>query len=154
MPIDTVFEEVDITAGAAKIMAATLFADSLELKLGAGDVYFESLHVLSEAEIEGGAGKITVAGGTLNNLKLEMGMGELNLTSALQGSCDLDFGVGESVLTLIGGKDDYHIGIEKGIGNITIDGESVSVFENGGNSANRIEIEGGVGTIRLNFQEN
>ena len=82
-----------------------------------------------------------------------MGMGELNLTATVLGESDLKFGVGESNVTLIGSKDDYKVDIEKGLGNITVDGKTVTDFGSSVNGQNHIEIEGGVGTINLKFQE-
>ena len=153
VPNGIVFDDVDITTGAAKLMADALSTSSLELKLGAGDVRFESLHVSSAADIKGGTGQITIASGTLNDLSLEMGMGELNLTAAVLGDSNLTFGVGESNLTLIGGKDDYKIDIEKGLGSISIDGKNVSDFGSSGNGQSHIHIEGGVGAVHIVFQE-
>ena len=89
----------------------------------------------------------------LNDLTLEMGMGELNLTAAVLGDSDLKFGVGESNVTLIGSKDDYKVDIEKGLGSITVDGNTVTDYGSSGNGQNHIEIEGGVGAINLKFQE-
>ena len=116
IPHGTVFDDVSIETGTAKLTAEALSTASLELKLGAGDVKIEQLNVTSHADIEGGAGEITVAGGTLTNLELEMGVGELNMTAALLGNNELNFGIGESNLTVLGSKDDYRIDIEKGIG--------------------------------------
>ena len=82
-----------------------------------------------------------------------MGVGELNLSAALLGDSDLTLGVGASNLTLIGSRDDYKIEIEKGLGSITVDGESVSDFGTSGNGQNNVEIKGGVGAINLNFLE-
>ena len=153
LPNGTVFDEVDITTGAAKMTVDTLSANSLELKLGAGDVRIESLNASSDADIEGGVGQITIAGGTLNDLTLEMGMGELNLTAAVLGDSDLKFGVGESNVTLIGSKDDYKVDIEKGFGSITVDGKTVTDYGSSGNGQNHIEIEGGVGAVNLKYQD-
>ena len=153
LPSDIAFEEVEIVTGAAKLTVDSLSANSVELELGAGNVNFENLNAYSEIDIEGGAGKITIAGGTLNDLTLRMGVGELNLTAALLGKCDLEFGVGESNLTLVGSRDDYTLDIEKGIGSITVDGNNVSDYENSGTGNDRINIEGGVGTINLEFEE-
>lgn len=153
VPAGTVFESASITTGAAKLTAGTLSAKTLKLQLGAGDVSIDSLNAALEADIEGGAGKITIAGGTLNDLELEMGVGELNLSAALLGDSDLTLGVGASNLTLIGSRDDYKIEIEKGLGSITVDGESVSDFGTSGNGQNNVEIKGGVGAINLNFLE-
>ena len=153
VPNAVVFNDVEIETGAAKMTVDTLSASSVELKLGAGDVRFESLNASSEVDINGGTGQITIVSGTLNDLSLEMGMGELNLTAAVFGDSDLKFGVGESNVTLIGSKDDYKVDVEKGIGNITVDGKTVTDFGSSGNGQNHIEIEGGVGAINLNFKE-
>lgn len=153
VPNGAVFDDVDIETGAAKMTVDTLSASLVELKLGAGDVRFESLNASAEVDIEGGAGQITIVNGTLNDLSLEMGMGELNLTAAVLGDSDLKFGVGEYNVILIGSKDDYKVDIEKGIGSITVDGKTVTDFGSSGNGQNHIEIEGGIGTINLKFQE-
>ena len=153
VPNGIVFNDVDIATGAAKLTVDALSTSSLELKLGAGDVRFESLHASSNADIEGGAGQITIASGTLNDLSLEMGMGELNLTAAVLGDSNLKFGVGESNLTLIGCKDDYKVEVEKGLGSISVDGKNVSDFGSSGNGQNHINIEGGVGAINITFRE-
>ena len=153
VPNGIVFHDVDIETGAAKMTVDTLSASSVELKLGAGDVRFESLNASANVDIEGGAGQITIVSGTLNDLSLEMGIGELNLTAAVLGESDLKFGVGESNVTLIGSKDDYKVDIEKGLGNVTVDGENVIDFGSIGNGQNHIKFEGGIGTINLKFQE-
>ena len=153
VPNGIVFHDVDIETGAAKMTVDTLSASTVELKLGAGDVRFESLNASANVDIEGGAGQITIVSGTLNNLSLEMGIGELNLTAAVLGESDLKFGVGESNVTLIGSKDDYKVDIEKGLGNVTVDGENVIDFGSIGNGQNHIKFEGGIGTINLKFQE-
>lgn len=153
VPNDIVFDDVDITTGAAKLTVDALSANSLELKLGAGDVRFESLHTFWAADIKGGAGQITIASGTLNDLTLAMGVGELNFSGALLGNCDLKLGVGESNLTLIGSKDDYGVDIKKGLGSISVDGKNVSDYGSSGNGRSHIHIESGIGAAHIVFQE-
>ena len=153
VPNGIVFDDVYITTGAAKMTVDTLSASSVELKLGAGDVRFESLNASSNVDIEGGAGQITIASGTLNDLSLEMGIGELNLRAAVLGESDLKFGVGESNVTLIGSKDDYKVDVEKGLGSISVDGKNVSDFGSSGNGQSHIHIEGGIGAVHIVFQE-
>ena len=153
VPNGIAFDDVDIETGAAKMTVDTLSASSVELKLGAGDVRFESLNASANVDIEGGAGQITIVSGTLNDLTLEMGMGELDLRVALLGNSDLKFGVGESNLTLIGSKDDYKVDVEKGLGSISVDGKNVSDFGSSGNGQSHIHIEGGIGAVHIVFQE-
>lgn len=153
VPADTVFDKATITTGAGRLTADCLSADTVNLELGAGEVTIDTLIATTAIDMEGGAGKITVSGGALHNLDLEMGVGQLNLTSVLTGDSDFELGVGESNITVIGSKDDYKLDVEKGIGNITVDGASVSNLNGQGNGSNRIEVHGGIGAIHLNFKD-
>lgn len=153
VPAETVFEKADITTGAGRLTVDKLSADKVNFEFGAGEVKIDNLVANSNINIEAGAGEITISNGSLRNLDLEMGVGQLNLTSALIGESDLELGIGQSNITVLGNKDDYRLDIEKGIGNITVDGESVSNFENSGNRTNRIDISGGIGEIKLSFKE-
>lgn len=153
IPEDTVFEKANITTGAGRLTVDHLSADAMNFELGAGEVVIDTLIATSYVDIDGGLGKITISGGTLHNLDLDMGVGQLNLTSALTGESDFELGVGESNITVIGNKDDYKLDIEKGIGNITVDGTSVSNIKGQGNGKNSIEVSGGIGAINLKFNE-
>ena len=121
--------------------------------MGAGDVTINTLTAMKSADIDGGAGRITIKGGTLNNLDLDMGVGQLNLTALLTGACEMDLGIGQTNLTLLGTQDDYRLDIEKGIGTVTVDGKKVSDFGSSGNGENRIEINGGIGAICVDFKK-
>ncbi len=153
VPKGTVFENIDLTTSAGRLTVDTLSAESIFLELGAGEVTIEKLIATRYADIDGGAGQVTVKGGTLNGLDIDMGVGELNLTSALSGDCRLDMGVGESNITLIGSKEDYRLDIEKGIGSISVDGKDLSDYGSSGNGACRVEISGGIGAINVRFEE-
>lgn len=150
VPAETVFEKADIVTGAGKFTADALYADTLRLVLGAGEVSIGYLSATTAADIDGGAGKLTIAGGKLCHLDLDMGVGQLNLTSSVMGNSELDLGVGESNITLIGDEENYAIDIDKGIGSITVNGKSVSDYGSSGGE-NRIEINGGIGAIHLTF---
>lgn len=147
LPHGISLEEVKIETGAANVTADTLSADSLKLELGAGNVEFGCLNANQHAQIEGGAGQITVKDGTLQNLSLEWGVGRLDLTAALTGESELTLGVGESDITLIGSPDDYTLDVEEGIGSITIERPTGS----GNNGQNQVEIVGGVGNAIITF---
>lgn len=146
-------DSIDLKTGAGRFTAKTLTAETVRFEFGAGDVIIEALTATGSAHIEGGAGRITISGGALHDLDMDMGVGQVNLTSALTGDCDLDAGVGEFNITLIGIQDDYTLKIEKGIGNITVDGKKVSNSERFGSGASEVEINGGIGAINVNFKE-
>ena len=153
IPAGTEFDDVSITTGAAKLTVDKLSAKNVRLNLGAGDVKIEDLNAKESADIQGGAGKISILNGALNNLNLKMGVGELNLTASLLGEADLTFGIGGSNLTLVGGKEDYSVELEKGIGSITVDGEEVTDFGSFGDGENYVTLKGGIGALNLYFRE-
>ena len=153
VPAGTLFDNVNFTTGASRLTIGNLSSGTLDFELGAGDVSIDSLVATKSADIDGGAGRITITGGALKDLDLDMGVGQLNLTSALTGNCQLDLGVGESNITLIGSKENYKLDLEKGLGNISIDGVNVSDYGSSGNSTNKVEIDGGVGSINVEFKE-
>lgn len=152
IPAGVVFDSANLTTGAGRLTIEKLSAETLDFELGAGDVIIDFLTATKSADVEGGAGRITIANGAIKALDLEMGVGQLNLTAALTGHCQLDLGVGESNITLIGDKDDYRLDLEKGLGNITVDGKQVADFGSSGNGLNEVEINGGIGTIHVKFQ--
>ena len=151
VPVGTVFDNVNIKTGAGRFTVDSLSAATIGFELGAGDVTISKLIAEKSANIEGGAGRITISNGAIKDLALKMGMGQLNLTAALTGDSELELGVGESNITLLGSKDDYELDIEKGIGNITVDGKNVTAFGSSGNGANEVDIHGGVGAINVRF---
>lgn len=153
IPAGTVFDNVNFTTGAGRLTVGSLAAGTLDFELGAGDVSIDTLIATKSADIEGGAGRITISGGSLEDLELEMGVGQLNLTSALTGNCKMELGVGESNLTLIGNKNDYKLDLEKGLGSISVDGKAVSDFGSSGSGTNKVEINGGIGAINVRFAE-
>lgn len=151
VPAGTVFDNTTLITGAGRLTIDDLSSGTLAFELGAGDVSITSLIATKSADIEGGAGRITISDGALKNLDLEMGVGQLNLTSALSGDCQLDLGIGESNIMLIGNKEDYRLELEKGIGNIRVDGKNVSDYGSSGNGVNKVEINGGIGAINVDF---
>ncbi len=153
IPADTMFERANISTGAGRLIVDNLSAKTMNFELGAGEVSIDSLIATKSADIEGGAGKITISGGALNNLDMEMGVGQLNLTSSLTGKCQLDSGVGETNVTLIGNENDYKLELEKGLGSISVNGKDVSGYSNIGNGTNEVEINGGIGAINVEFKE-
>ncbi len=149
IPDGTVFKNAEIVAGAGRVKAGTVISENLRLVLGAGEFIIENLSASKSADIDGGAGKLQINGGELNNLDLDMGVGALYLQSSLKGNADLDFGVGKTELVLEGSEDDYQIDVDKGLGAVTVEGNSLNGTYGSGN--NKIDINGGVGEIQIGF---
>lgn len=145
------FEEVDFESGAGVVYIEDLSAKKLEFELGAGDVEIDRLFSL-KTSIDGGAGEITIKNGYLGKLDLDMGVGKLNLTASMEDNSSIDLGVGEANITLIGSENNYTLDINKGIGNITINGKSISKGRYG-EGGNKIKLDGGIGSINIGFKQ-
>ncbi|MBQ9080116.1 MAG: DUF4097 family beta strand repeat protein [Clostridia bacterium] len=150
IPAGLVFKNADITAGAGRVSVDRLDTQTLDLELGAGEAVIKKLNVLGKADIDGGTGKINIESGSICNLDLKMGVGELRLSCALEGKNELDCSVGATRLTLPGTLEEYRFDIEKGLGNISLDGRSVSNGLYGSGNIN-IDIDGGIGSIDIDF---
>lgn len=153
IPKGFVFDDATVDTGAGKVQIDSLSADILRLSLGAGKAEIKNLTVNSRADIDGGAGELKIDGGRLCNLELDMGVGELTLKSRIEGKSQLDYGVGETNLTFLGSREDYKIEIDKGIGEARLAGESMKDDSVYGWGENRIEIDGGIGAINIDFSE-
>ncbi|MGN0467226.1 MAG: DUF4097 family beta strand repeat-containing protein [Acutalibacteraceae bacterium] len=154
VPETFVFDDVQIETGAGEVRIDSLSADVLELSLGAGEATIENLVANSHSDIEGGAGEVTINGGLLNNLELDMGVGSLTLKSRLEGKNNLNYGIGETKLILLGEPEEYRIELNKGIGEATLDGKSMKNDTVYGTGKNLIGIDGGIGEITVEFLAN
>ncbi|MGN0447581.1 MAG: DUF4097 family beta strand repeat-containing protein [Acutalibacteraceae bacterium] len=153
IPQNFTFDNAEIDTGAGTVKIDSLSADVLDLTLGAGKADIKNLTANSRAEIEGGAGELNIDGGKLNNLDLEMGVGSLKLKSRIEGKSQLDYGVGETKLTLIGSREDYQIELDKGLGEAKLSGEEMKDDSVYGSGENHIDIDGGVGSLKIDFSQ-
>lgn len=151
IPEDMVLDGVSINSGAGIVSIDKLSTRILNLDLGAAKVNINNLNTYDNTKINGGSGKVTIKNSSLNNLDLNIGVGKFTLEAKLLGNSKIDHGVGEVSLNLIGGKDDYQIHADKGLGSITISGNEMKDDLIVGNGTNKIDIDGGIGNIDINF---
>jgi len=153
LPEDLIFDEADIEAGAGRLLIESLSASELSLDLGAGETVIDSLSVSGETEINAGAGRLKINSAEIGHIEVNQGVGELDVTVLVKNGGEFNCGVGSVTINLVGGKDDYSVNVEKGLGEIKIDGESVSNKKDRiyGTGSSRIEINGGVGAASISF---
>lgn len=143
--------ETRIDTGTGKIYIEKLNTEILDFELGAGDVYIGELTATKETKIDGGAGKIELKHTEINNLKANLGVGEFNFNGKLTGKNKIDSGVGAVNIGLIDSQDNYTIEVDKGLGNVTLDGQKFETSRVYGTGENYLDIDGGVGEIKINF---
>ena len=152
IPEDYEFEKVKIDSGAGAVYISRLTTDTLDFDIGAGKTTMEEVTVKKKTQIDTGAGSVEITKSSFHDLDLDLGAGKFTFEGTITGESEVDCGVGSSTFKLTGKKDDYKLKLEKGVGSIKYDNESVS---NGtyGDGENYIDIDGGVGSININFTE-
>ncbi len=151
LPEDFYFQKVGLETGASNITGELLNTQYLELDIGAGIITLEKLDVTKKAEIDCGAGEFILKSGTLHNLDFSLGVGSADITAAIKSNADIESGVGELKLTLTDSKDNYTFNVETGLGSIVYDGASVKGDTLLGNGETKVKLEGGVGSVDINF---
>lgn len=152
IPEGTELEAFSLDAGAGTIFIESVSAERVELDLGAGKTDVGSLVATKKAEINGGAGRICVSDCRINALEADTGAGTMDITGVLTGKCGINIGVGKAELVLRGGESSYSFDVDKGIGKITIAGNEMSDGQKYGSGQNHIEIDGGVGSVTISFE--
>ncbi len=145
--------EISLEMGAGRLTADGITADELNLELGAGNSVLKDIYTHKETEIDGGAGEIKITESTLTNLDANMGVGKFTFKGTLLEEAEFDMGIGDSEITLLGAEEDYRLSVNKGIGDIKVNGYSVSSGSDIGNSSGcRVELNGGIGDITVDFK--
>lgn len=149
VPGETILSDLDISIGAGKVEIDDVVANRFDLEQGAGKVKIKS-SVFNEVSIDGGAGKIDIEDTTLKNLDMTAAVGSTHIEGHILGDSKIECGVGSVKLKLYDSREDYRLEVEKGIGSIKIDGEDAPTAT--GNGANSLKIEGGVGSVSIDFK--
>ncbi len=147
------FEKVSLSAGAGDIYIEALKCDKLDIDLGAGKLEAEYIKVKTSASIDCGAGTLIINSGDINNADMSLGAGKTVVTAKLSGKSEIDAGVGKFILTLVGDKSDYTVSADTGIGEFKVDGERIRDSYNVGDGESLVDIDGGIGSVKVEFQQ-
>ena len=151
VPENTSFKTFSLDIGAGDIQIETLTAETVELDIGAANFDAQYLSAKNRIDADLGAGDFVIHSGFLNTPDFDLGIGKTEITATLEGNGDFDCGVGEMILTIYGSPSHYTIRASRGIGDFTVDGETVSDGTVIGNGGNTLRISGGVGKITVSF---
>ena len=147
---DNIYDSIKLESGAGKFNIDSLRTNNLDFQFGAGAGVINNLEVYKNAKIESGVGSVQILDGELNNLDLDVGVGKFILNSDIKGKSKIEAGIGSLNINIKQPKENYTVSIDKGIGSIKIDGEK-SKNNNFGNGINILDIDGGIGSISINF---
>lgn len=152
VPENIQFDKVNINTGVGKVNIEILNTKVLKMDLGAGETSMKNINITENAKIDTGAGKVNITSAKINDLRCDLGIGATEISAKLLGNTRISTGVGSLKLDVFGKKEEYETKVNKGLGNVTIDEEKISDNEVLGNGENRIDIDGGVGEIKINFR--
>ncbi|MBQ8502779.1 MAG: DUF4097 family beta strand repeat protein [Clostridia bacterium] len=153
LPSDAVYEKFNLQSGAGSVSIDKLTSKKMNIEVGAGEATAQYLQAITSADIEVGTGEIYITDGDFNNLKFEVGVGEGYLKGDLTGKNEIEVGIGELVFTANSPISEYTVEAETGIGSFTIGSEIITDNCTIGNGANIIEVNGGIGSIKVDFAQ-
>ena len=142
-------DNLDIDIDAGKLTIDNIQVKKLDLDTNNTDTNLNNVEAL-KANISTGVGRVDVTGANFNDLDLETGVGEVNWQGQITGKSSIETGIGNVYLNLLGGEESYQFRVDKGLGNVLIDGNK---FEDRtyGSGANSIYLETGVGNVDISF---
>lgn len=143
--------EIDISSGSIKI--DKLETKRLNLDLGSGTTKINNLLVTDKTKIDCGSGKFLLNNGNLSNLNLDTGLGDTILNAKIIGNSNIETDIGKLELNLIGSINDYELTIDKGVGSIKLNNESLKDKSVVGTGNNYLLIEGGIGLTSITTSE-
>ncbi len=117
-------------------------------------IYVPDTMKFEKVAINIGAGKLMVEDVDLSNIDLDLGIGKATIESKITGKNTIECGVGKVILNLGLSSDDYTFKMEKGIGNITLNGKKVSDDSTIGNGLNTLNVDSGIGKIEIMTNDN
>lgn len=153
LPASFEADKVKIDAGAGNVSIDSLKTVRLDINAGVGDVYGENIYA-DNVSLDGGVGEINLEYVELNDVDIDAGVGNIDIQGKITGRSEIDAGVGNIDLEVTGSSDNYDLKVDKGVGEIYIDGDKYSKLDwNNRTAEHSMDINGGVGNIRIDFKE-
>lgn len=148
IPENIQFDDVKIHNSVGTMNISGINAEYLELGTGTGAACFDNISA-DKLKVDSGVGDVEITNSVTNELNLDSGVGRTTYQGEINGDADIDSGVGEVVIDIKGDKNDYRFNIDKGIGDVTLNGNSCSgKFGDGKYS---FKIDSGVGAVRIDI---
>ena len=117
-------------------------------------VYIPEGTEFEKAGISGGVGNIYIENLQAKDLEMALGIGKTEVSNLEVKNAKISTGIGEVSVRLSSKLDAYTIKPEKGIGDVVLNGKSIPDHSVNGNGESKIEIDGGIGAIKITTAEN
>ena len=154
LPKNCKLKDLEIFGGTGSIHISDLTCDNLDLDLGTGTLTIDHLEC-NKLDLDSCAGNVTLSDILSYDSDIDCGTGLVSISGKLLGDTDISCGIGRLDIELEDSEDAYNIEIEKGLGQLTVNGNTVDEYHAAPSGAsNHLEIEGGIGEINIDFGHN
>jgi len=155
VPEEYRFDEVEIKIGAGEVYFYGLRAKEASLEVGAGSMNIEDVQVEQTVSAHVGAGMIGMYEMEAGELDVEVGMGEFYATGTVDGDLDAECAMGNVEIGLAGSEEDYNYHLKGSMGNVQVGDYSSAGFSKEkkiDNDAGRtVDVECSMGNITIYF---
>lgn len=140
-----------IESATGAISCPAVHIDQLHIDLGMGNIMLKGTDVQS-VEVYNGMGDVTFDDVTSYETVVSLGMGEVTIDGAFEGDIMVENGMGDIRVTTTKPYKSYNYKLERGVGNIALNGERYSIGQNVDKdygSDYNMEILTGMGDIKV-----
>lgn len=141
--------EANISSGVGRVTINDLSCDILKLDSGVGEISGTKINA-NQSDVSTGTGKIQFNDSNMKDLSVDGGVGEFTYNGIISGDTEINGGVGSVTFNISGNYDDYFIKNSDGVGHSYLNGKKIGDETGNRNAPNKIDIEGGVGEIKIN----
>ena len=145
--------KIHLQIGTGNVSISDVSVDKFIVDGGVGDLTGSNL-VIADVQVDAGVGDVEFEDVDFGKVDINSGVGNIIIEGTIRDDSDFDGGVGNIDLTLLGSRDDYSINVDSGIGGVYIDGDEIESFDESDHDKPILELNGGVGSISVDFLEN
>ena len=116
-------------------------------------VYIPENMKFEKVGISGGAGSIEIESLRAKQLEMSLGVGKTEINALEVDDAKISTGIGKVSVNLMSKADSYKIKVEKGVGEIKFNDNSVSGSSTLGNGPHELSVNSGIGSITINTKQ-
>lgn len=147
-----VTDSFELESGSGAVSISDLMAGEFEIDTGSGAVEVSNAKG-QDASAEFGSGSIRMTDCMMKDMELSMGSGRFVYDGVLKGDTEIDGSSGRLELNIVGEEKDYMIECDAGSGGCRLNGDSVDDVKLNQGAENELSIDGGSGSVEINFIE-
>ncbi len=152
VPKHAKLKTLNLVCGAGEIEMERLEVENMRVTMGAGELKMDEV-LAGYCKIEGGVGEVEAKRFVADTLDLSAGVGEINIEGEFKGDVTLNGGIGEIKLKAKGAESDFNYKLEKGLGELRLNRNSVGNLQTNNNADKTITVKSGIGSIQIFVEE-